>query len=119
MNSQNLLIAMPGLLFIIAGIPLIMRKVGPNGSYGLRVPATFEDEWVWYEANARSGRDFVVVGILQIAAIATLASRPELPQRTINGIGTLTTVVLAVGAAGIGWWRANRLLAERRHKSAR
>ena len=52
-----------GFVFIGVAIPLLRRKVGPNPLYGLRVKETFENEDVWYEANARSARDLVWIGI--------------------------------------------------------
>jgi uncharacterized membrane protein len=57
-----------GLLFIGISAPLALRRVPPNGWYGLRVPSTFADEWVWYEANAMSGRDLIVVGVMLVLA---------------------------------------------------
>ena len=56
-----------GLLLIMLAIPLIRRRVPPNDWYGVRIAATFADEWVWYEANARSGRDLLILGIVQMA----------------------------------------------------
>jgi hypothetical protein len=37
-----------GSLFVALGIPLMRRRVPPNGAYGLRVPATCADEQAWY-----------------------------------------------------------------------
>ena len=34
-----------GLVFVAIAIPLIRRRIPPNRLYGLRVPATFVDEW--------------------------------------------------------------------------
>ena len=102
-----------GLLFILLGVPLTMRRVGPNGWYGLRVPATLADDWVWYEANARSGRDFVVVGLCQIvAAVATHFQ--ALSRNSYVGFNASVLLVGALAAAGLGWWRANHLLEQRR-----
>ena len=52
-----------GLLLIGLAIPLLKRKVGRNSLYGLRVAETLENEDVWYEANARSARDLVRLGL--------------------------------------------------------
>jgi uncharacterized membrane protein len=100
-----------GLLIVALAVPLIRRRVPPNGLYGLRVPATFADEWVWYEANARSGRDLLWLGMLLTLLAVTL---PAL------GLGTATylvwSVVAGAGAiifAAVGWRRANRLRDER------
>jgi hypothetical protein len=49
--------------------PLMLRRVPPNCIYGVRVKATYADEWVWYEANAAGGRDALCYGIVQLAAV--------------------------------------------------
>ena len=100
-----------GLVFVAIAIPLIRRRIPPNRLYGLRVPATFA-EWVWYEANARSGRDLLCFGILLTVLAIVLP---------ILGAGATAyvawAVVVSVGAIAIGimgWRRANELLRERR-----
>ena len=102
-----------GLLLIGLAIPLIRRRVKPNGLYGLRVPATFADEWVWYEANARSGRDLAILGAMQIAIAVSPLLLPidELSHVLFNA------AFLAAGSilfAIVGWHRANVLLESRR-----
>src|SRR5207302_8963817 len=77
-----LVFAGAGLLFIALAIPLIRRRVKPNALYGLRVPATFADEWVWYEANAKSGRDLLIVGILQFVTAIAVALSPGIDAAT-------------------------------------
>lgn len=52
-----------GALFIGLAVPLILRRMPPNSFDGLRVSATVADEWVWYEANARSGWDLLWLGV--------------------------------------------------------
>jgi uncharacterized membrane protein len=82
---------------------------------GLRVPATFADERVWYEANAGSGRDLLVLGVVLIAI--TIA----IPFTGFNVVAYIAWAVIALAGAivtGIvGWLRANRLLKERRQTS--
>ncbi|RMD66577.1 SdpI family protein [Candidatus Parcubacteria bacterium] len=56
-----------GAVCIAMAIPLIRRRVPPNHWYGLRVPATFIDERVWYEANARAGRELLALGMFIMA----------------------------------------------------
>jgi hypothetical protein len=46
------------------GIPLAMRKIGPNGFVGVRLPVTMENPDIWYEVNAYCGRLMVQVGIV-------------------------------------------------------
>jgi uncharacterized membrane protein len=102
-----------GLLLIVAALPLILRRIKPNGLYGLRVPATLADQRVWYEANARSGLDLLVVGVVQVVVALLL---PLVAGVSVVAYATTNAAVLlggALGTAAIGWRRANRLLAER------
>src|SRR5262245_19433458 len=83
-----------GVLTIAIAIPLILRRVPPNGLYGLRVPATFADEWVWYEANARFGRSLVFLGTLLIILgvglpLFGLGTTAYLAWATIGGCGAI------------------------------
>jgi len=110
--SGYMMFTLPGLILIVVSIPLLMRRVPPNPLYGLRVPATFKDERVWYDANAASARDMLVLGV----AISLLAY--VLP---VFGVRDMMYAVawVAVAVAGmitvgvLGWTRANRMLRER------
>jgi uncharacterized membrane protein len=111
--TAELWFAASGLLVIVFGIPLMLRRVPPNGFYGLRVPATFKDDQVWYDANAASGRDLVVFGIaIVIAALVppALGWGGESYQLTWGMTVALGAIVLTM----IGWARANRMLRERK-----
>lgn len=56
-----------GILSIGLAISLVRGKVGPNSLYGPRVAESLEDDDVWLEANARSGRDLFRPGVGTIA----------------------------------------------------
>jgi uncharacterized membrane protein len=106
-----------GALFIGLAIPLMRRRVPPNALYGLRVPATFADEWVWYEANAQSGRDLFVLGWIELVYAVLL---PLLPHMTAEKYALANVAYMLVGMLGfavIGWRRANRLLRERKSQA--
>src|SRR5947207_1568020 len=81
---------------IALAIPLIRRRVKPNALYGLRVPATFADEWVWYEANAKSGRDLLIVGILQFVMALALAMAPRINEATYSIVNAAILTVAVV-----------------------
>jgi hypothetical protein len=107
-----------GLIMIGLAVPLIRRRVAPNGVYGLRVPATIADKSVWYEANARFGRDLAAFGIIQICAAVVppvlLELRQGSPAAITYGLGNV--VLCGIGAvviAIVGWMRAERLLKQR------
>jgi uncharacterized membrane protein len=66
-----------GLLLIAAGIPLWLRRVPRNALYGVRFASTLSDDQIWYEINARCGRDLVGIGAgyLVLLAAALLFGR--------------------------------------------
>ncbi|MBW8883920.1 MAG: SdpI family protein [Planctomycetia bacterium] len=98
-------------------VPLMLRKVKPNALYGLRCPATFADEWVWYEANARSGRELFALGFCELILALAPMIDPTLPL-PMYVVGNATFLSFgAIFFAIVGWMRANRLLRERRAES--
>jgi uncharacterized membrane protein len=111
---EQLVFAGIGLLSVVVGAPLVGRRIPRNRWYGLRIPATLADDHVWYEANAATGRDLIVVGgVLLVVALA-------LPRMGFTDPPTYSAVCGVVLAAGSmvatvrGWRLANRLLRERR-----
>ncbi len=113
MLALTLVFVGTGLLLMGISVPLVRRRVPPNGLYGLRVPATQRDPAVWYEANAQHGRDMIGVGALVVGcALALPLATPVTAEAYGLGMSALL-VVGAVGAGVVGWRRANRLLAER------
>jgi uncharacterized membrane protein len=105
-----------GLLLALLGWPLAARRVGPNRWYGLRVPATFADREVWYDANALAGRDIMALGILVLLVSLLLPRLKSLPEGVYSGT---CAAVLGVGTVVLtvrGWRTANRLLRERRNR---
>ena len=122
-NGWAILAIMPGplltfaavdLLLIAISIPLLRRRVPPNMLYGLRVPATFADEWVWYEANARTARDTIALGVVHLLLTFVLMSLEALTESVAVGVSVSLLVAGVLAVAIVGWRRANRLLASRR-----
>jgi len=111
----ELLFPVVGVLLAVLGWPLAARRVGPNRWYGLRVPATFADRQVWFDANALTGRDMIGLGVA-VAAVSLLLPRiARLPEPVYSGI---CAGVLGVGAVVLtvrGWREANRLQQARRN----
>jgi uncharacterized membrane protein len=113
----ELLFPILGLVLLALGWPMAARRVRPNRWYGLRVPATFADEKVWYEANAVAGRDMMILG----AAIVVVAlALPRLPGFSESAYAGVCAGILGVGSLVLavrGWRLANRLLRARRGES--
>ena len=113
----ELLFPVVGALLALLGWPLAARRIGPNRWYGLRVPATFADRQVWFDANALAGRDMIILGVA-LAAVSLLLPRiVRLPGPVYAAIcGGL----LGVGALVLtvrGWRAANRLQQARQSPS--
>jgi magnesium transporter len=56
-----------GIIFISTCIPLVLRKIPPNGLYGVKVPKAYESPELWYKVNARGGRIMIVYGAIMAA----------------------------------------------------
>jgi SdpI/YfhL protein family len=111
--SPMLLFPVVGLALVVFGWPLAARRVRPNRWYGLRVPATFADERVWYDANAVTGRDMMILGAVILAVALAL---PRLGGISIDAYAGVCSALLVMGAVGMGVRGsrvANRLLRER------
>ena len=54
------------LVVIVGAIPLAMRKVRPNPTYGIQSKAIRSDEKLWYAANAAAGRTLIMGGIISL-----------------------------------------------------
>jgi uncharacterized membrane protein len=111
--SAEPLFVVIGLLSIVTGLPLARRRVPPNRWYGIRLPATFADEYVWYETNAAGGRDLMVLGII-VVGVAVIP--PQLATLSAAQYAGLCAGVLVVGSSAMvvrAWRLANRLLRER------
>jgi uncharacterized membrane protein len=95
-EPRSILLVVVGLLIIVLAIPLAQRRVPPNRWYGIRLPSTLADEEVWYAANARAGRDMIVVGtVVTLLALAAPLALPRWPSdlRTL-----FVALVLVVGS---------------------
>src|ERR1700730_10667345 len=69
-----------GLVLASFSLPLVLRRVPMNRSYGIRIPEAFTSEARWYDVKAYGGRLFLGSGIL-LAAFGFLA-RDMTPPKT-------------------------------------
>jgi uncharacterized membrane protein len=102
-----------GVLLMVTSVPLILRRVPRNRAYGVRFAATLADEWVWYEANAKGGRDLFLFGAVLTVAAFWLSRAVGLGEPRFGLVMTAVLVVGALGLAGISWVRSRRLLEQR------
>lgn len=57
-----------GVIIFALSLPLVLRKVPMNRSYGIRIRAAFESEQRWYDINAYGGRQMAIWSWLLILA---------------------------------------------------
>jgi uncharacterized membrane protein len=85
MNPLTLLLLLyvcSGLLLIAISIPLIQRRIKPNGWYGFRTRRTLSNPQIWYDVNAHAGKRLFVSGLITTAAAIVLYFVPGL---TVDG----------------------------------
>lgn len=102
-----------GVFLALLGLPLWCRRIKPNALYGLRTRATFADDSVWYDANAKSARDLLVLGLGTALLSVVLAYAPGVTENVHVGVMTTLLVVGAVVVARVGSLRAEGMLSER------
>ncbi|MBI5929266.1 MAG: SdpI family protein [Chloroflexi bacterium] len=84
-----------GLLLAALAIPMMQRRVKPNGWYGFRTKSTLSNPDLWYDANAYAGRLLLIFGVLVVVSSILLALVPDI---TIDGYSIVMLVVTMVGS---------------------
>jgi uncharacterized membrane protein len=87
------------LLLIGLSVPLIQRKIPPNGLYGFRVPRTLRDPVVWYEANAYAGKCLIWAGLVILVAAPALCFLVPGLTKDAYAIACALVALLALGVA--------------------
>jgi hypothetical protein len=84
-----------GIVFMILGIPLILKKIAPGGRNGLRIPLTLNHPQAWYPVNAVYGTCITVLGINFVAMVWII---PEVTNVTIDEFawGCLAFILLGM-----------------------
>ncbi len=74
-----------GATFVALGFPMYRRMVRPNSIYGFRIRLTLDDPAVWYPVNERSGKHFIVTGLVLIVlgALGLIVAQTEHRQQMI------------------------------------
>jgi uncharacterized membrane protein len=84
------------LIFAIISVPLVLRLVPPNGSYGFRTHATRSSPEVWYAANAFMGWAMLISSAICVAVLAAL---PATTHRWLLWATFLLSVVASLAAS--------------------
>ncbi len=94
----SLFFVFTGLLFVVLGIPLYLKKVKPNDMYGFRTPKTMSDPEIWYAINSRGGFDFCIAGVVVMlgALLFRILLRSYPPQAILLANGGLLILALVV-----------------------
>lgn len=81
-------------LFIALAIPLIQKRVPPNGIYGFRVPKTLNNPDIWYAVNAHFAVRMMWVGIITLIMSLVLFAIPGL---SVDAYSLLVLAVIGIG----------------------
>ncbi len=94
----SLVFAGVGILFGLVSIPLIGKRIAPNFFYGVRTRKTLSDKKLWYEANHRFGKDFLLsgIGVFLVSVAAGIFGSSLDPN-------VLTCVLVVVTLAGVAF----------------
>ena len=65
-----------GLLLTALSVPLIQRRIPPNGLYGFRVRKTMEDPVIWYDVNEYAGKRLLATGLGTVLGAIALSLVP-------------------------------------------
>lgn len=83
------------IVYIIAGIPLALKRVAPGGVYGFRTPETLSSPDVWYSVNFVGGLSLILAGVLAFIFIWVL-HKPTKTGSIRKLIASLGVSILAV-----------------------
>jgi hypothetical protein len=71
-----------GSILMLLSIPMIYKKIKPNGLYGFRVKRTLENPEIWYAVNSYSGKWLFATGFIVILASIILNYVPGISLDT-------------------------------------
>lgn len=96
MDAMLALFVVSGLLLSGLSLPLILKKIKPNGLYGFRVRKTMENPDIWYAVNCYTGKWLLGTGLVVVAAAVGLSFIPGL---SVDGYALAVLAVFAVAFA--------------------
>ncbi len=86
-----------GVVFIVIGVPLMQRKIAPNRIYGYRTKTTLCDPDIWYEVNAVTGKQLVILGVVLVAmGVVGLAARNDPRQQEMLVWASLAAMAIGL-----------------------
>jgi uncharacterized membrane protein len=98
-----------GVVVVIFGIPLFLKKVRPNRFYGLPAAMRFESNTKWYKVNRSLGLALIVAGLITVAVTAGIwVAKPHAfstSNKLLAGVEFLVVVVPAALAYVIAYSR--------------
>ena len=93
----NVVFSMTSLLFIGLSIPLILGKVKPNSTYGMRTAKTLSNPETWYAANKVMGRDLLLAGIAMLVTsliVLSMGDGQKLETAALIQVGVMMVALL-------------------------
>ena len=96
MNAHTMLL-ISGPLLVLLALPLWGRRVPPNRFYGVRTRTTLSDEALWYEVNARSGRDLAIAATLYTVASFVIGAVGSAWPAELRTLAIAVALIVALG----------------------
>jgi uncharacterized membrane protein len=88
-----------GVLIVILGIPLFLRKVHPNRLYGLNAALQYESKTKWYAANRFLGGALIIAGLVTIALTGLVwIAKPSALSTSNKLLALVEFLIIAVPA---------------------
>jgi uncharacterized membrane protein len=103
-----------GVLLVAAGIPLSQRRIPPNPFFGIRLASTLGNDRLWYEVNARAGRDLVGIGTVYLILLGLAARFGASWPPALRVVGPLAVLVVGLMIDTVVLMRTARRLDDRR-----
>jgi uncharacterized membrane protein len=86
------------IVIIVVSIPMILRKIPPNSSYGFRTKLTLSSPDIWYPANTFSGWAMLVAAGISVIALS-IASDETLARTWIATAIFIVPLILSLVAS--------------------
>ena len=96
MIALEIMFVVSGSVLAAISVPLILRRIPPNGLYGFRVRKTMEHPEIWYPVNKYGGQRLLLSSLLLILAAIGF---PFIPNLRIDTYSYAVLVVWVVGSS--------------------
>jgi hypothetical protein len=111
MADKQLLLLMycsAGVLLMLLSIPLMRRKIPPNGLYGFRTPKTIDNPELWYLVNQYSAKRmfWTAVAFVITAVVMYLLPGIDVQDYAMTCLGVFTIGLIITIVQSVNYLRS-------------